>query len=192
MQSDDGRTGLLHPRDIAIGVPPKRAERQAASLPSSSTTASLARWSEAAEEDYSDFEDDSTVRPTTRRVSKLRLRSPVNGADRPESDELDPFALLDDEGGSFEHSERDEAVRVAARIAVLVTGITPATDEDDLQEACAALIDLFVEDPANRRHFVRAHGILSILETLASTRSHEVTGALLRIINVRMSCCERR
>lgn len=45
-------------------------------------------------------------------------------------------------------------------------------------------IDIFEQTPEVKAHFIRSHGLLTIIESLQGLRSREVIGLELRIINL--------
>lgn len=45
-------------------------------------------------------------------------------------------------------------------------------------------IDIIAEYPEVKVHFIRMHGLLTLLESLQSVRSREVVGLELRILNL--------
>ena len=51
-------------------------------------------------------------------------------------------------------------------------------------------IDIFEQTPEVKIHFIKAHGLLTLVDSLQAVRSREVIGLELRIVNlVRDSLC---
>jgi hypothetical protein len=106
-------------------------------------------------------------------------------------DEDDPFAeveqTLDQAEGddSLEANvQRDKLARVCSFITDLLDGMNAEADELAIRDGCIYLIDILDQMPEAKVHLVKAHGLLTIVESLQVVRSREVMSLELRIVNI--------
>ncbi|GAA6017250.1 hypothetical protein JCM10207_003660 [Rhodosporidiobolus poonsookiae] len=167
---------------------------------------SIDRFSEhaAEDDDYSDvfgrtLDDDESDR---RRLNDLRLETKLSSRSwlgDEDSDEDDPFALVDAEDADGASSTYDPEADLEANLArdklaqqcILVSDLVETVaraerlDGDwEVREAALQLTGLVEESAAARSHFVKSHGILVVLEALRGARSRDILSILLRIINL--------
>lgn len=81
--------------------------------------------------------------------------------------------------------------------------ISPDADEFELRENCldlvrsslfesmqtltmveSAQINILEDNVEIKSHFVKAHGMLAVMDVLQATRSREILGILLRVVNL--------
>ncbi|KAA1064245.1 hypothetical protein PGTUg99_017141 [Puccinia graminis f. sp. tritici] len=163
--------------------------------------ANLNRFTEQAGEDYSDLfgktlppnEDDREF-PSSSETLKLQTRlsnmSSKSWLGDEDSDEVDPFAEVDEENLTEEATleaniARDRLARLSTLVTEIVDQMTPDIDEVSLKDGCMQLIGLFEDTPEIRTHFVRSHGMLAVIELLQQfQRSRDLVSLLLRTINL--------
>ncbi|ORY78918.1 hypothetical protein BCR35DRAFT_325387 [Leucosporidium creatinivorum] len=127
--------------------------------------------------------------------TKLSSKSWLGDED---SDEDDPFALVDSED-SDSLATRDalgggggevEASVAREKLAGLQKGVEECVerlggeDEFETREGCLELITILELSPEVKPHFVKSHGMLAVIEVLQVTRSREILGILLRVVNL--------
>ncbi len=163
--------------------------------------ASMEQYAEHAndEDDYSDlFAKGNTLNgkqsaPPT--LGKLRLNTRLSSKSwmgDEGSDEEDPFAQVEEEEG-FGDGEgdleanlaRDKLARLCGNVTHLVDIIAAEADDFELREAGLELLTILDESADARAHFTnKAQGMLAITRVLQLTRSREILGILLRIVNL--------
>ncbi|GAA5977680.1 hypothetical protein JCM11641_001376 [Rhodosporidiobolus odoratus] len=207
---------LLHPNDIPhiLTTPPEAAlvarPSSAASDTSSSgrytdtySSTSIAHYSDDAgeEDDYSDvFGARSTGAVSQSRLEELRLgtrsssRSWLGDED---SDEEDPFALVEDDGqvsAAYDveadleaNLARDKLAQQCVLMSELIETVAGAERLDgewEVREAALQLTGLLEDSMELRSHFVKSHGLLVVLKALRVARSREILSILLRCVNL--------
>ncbi|CAO1633766.1 unnamed protein product [Sympodiomycopsis kandeliae] len=107
-----------------------------------------------------------------------------------EDDQNDPFAEMEEEEELFPKANdlesnvaREQHARVVAEVQALVEALQPDVREDELIDTCDQLETILVEQPELVRHFLQAHGALTVLGMLESIGSREVICRLLFILN---------
>lgn len=166
----------------------------------SSADSNLNRFSEDGGEDYSDLfgknhpPHDDREAPTSGETLKLQTRlsnmSSKSWLGDEDSDEVDPFAEVEDENLTEEATleaniARDRLARLSTLVTEIVDQMTPDIDEVSLKDGCMQLIGLFEDTPEIRTHFVRSHGMLAVIELLQQfRRSRDLVSLLLRTINL--------
>ncbi|MBW0466232.1 hypothetical protein O181_005947 [Austropuccinia psidii MF-1] len=159
----------------------------------------LNRFSEQGGEDYSDlfgkaYPSNDGLEATSGETLKLQTRlsnlSSKSWLGDEDSDEIDPFAEVDDEDMTEEATleaniARDRLARLSTLVTEIVDQMTPDIDELSLKDGCMQLIGLFEDTPEIRTHFVRSHGLLAVIELLQQfQRSRDLVSLLLRTINL--------
>ncbi|PLW27115.1 hypothetical protein PCANC_23219 [Puccinia coronata f. sp. avenae] len=164
-------------------------------------TANLNRFSEQAAEDYDDLFGKSDGLPlsdgpdcpsseTLKLQTRLSNMSSKSWLGDEDSDEVDPFAEVDEENLTEEATleaniARDRLARLSTLVTEIVDQMTPDIDEVSLKDGCMQLIGLFEDTPEIRTHFVRSHGMLAVIELLQQfQRSRDLVSLLLRTINL--------
>jgi len=190
----------------APAVPPSLAGLYgAARRPSGSGSAGMVRrasmeqYTEQAseEDDYSDLfvrgttlNGRQTAPPT---LGKLRLNTRLSSKSwmgDEDSDEEDPFAQVEEEEGFGDgdleaNLARDKLARLCANVTSLVDIIAAEADDFELREAALELLTILDESADARAYFTnKAQGMLAITRVLQITRSREILGILLRIVNL--------
>ncbi|GAA6044474.1 hypothetical protein JCM8097_000899, partial [Rhodosporidiobolus ruineniae] len=182
-------------------------------------TGSIAQYSEVAGEgdDYSDvFGTAGTgssssnglgggLRLSHDKLEEVRLSTRLSNRSwlgDEDSDEDDPFALVDQEAeddliandrvGAYEENlevtlARDKLAQQCALVSELIDTVAGAERLDgewEVREAALQLTGLLEDLPEARTHFVKSHGMLVVLEALRIARSREILSILLRIVNL--------
>lgn len=164
----------------------------------------LNRFTEQGGEDYSDLfgkapgggdgrEGPSASMETLKLQTRLSNMSSKSWLGDEDSDEVDPFAEVDEEEMSEEPTleanlARDRLARLGNLVTEIVDQMTPDIDEFALKDGCMQLIGLFEDTPEIRAHFVRSHGMLAVIELLQQfQRSRDLVSLLLRTINLIIS-----
>ncbi|CAH7667955.1 hypothetical protein PPACK8108_LOCUS2400 [Phakopsora pachyrhizi] len=160
------------------------------------------RFTEHEGEDYSDLfgksqptndghdDNQSEHMETLKLQTKLSNMSSKSWLGDEDSDEVDPFAEVEEEDLTEEATlaaniARDRLARLSTLVTEIVDQMTPDIDELSLRDGCMQLIGLFEETPEIRTHFVRSHGMLAVIELLQQfQRSRDLVSLLLRIINL--------
>ncbi|POW05234.1 hypothetical protein PSTT_09862 [Puccinia striiformis] len=129
------------------------------------------------------FQSTETLKLQTR-LSNMSSKSWLGDED---SDEIDPFAEVDEENFATEEATleanlaRDRLARLSTLVTEIVDQMSPDIDEFLLKMA----IGLFEDTPEIRTHFVRSHGMLAVIELLQQfQRSRDLVSLLLRTINL--------
>ncbi|KAH9470133.1 hypothetical protein Pst134EA_007399 [Puccinia striiformis f. sp. tritici] len=133
------------------------------------------------------FQSTETLKLQTR-LSNMSSKSWLGDED---SDEIDPFAEVDEENFATEEATleanlaRDRLARLSTLVTEIVDQMSPDIDEVSLKDGCMQLIGLFEDTPEIRTHFVRSHGMLAVIELLQQfQRSRDLVSLLLRTINL--------
>ncbi|BGP47541.1 Protein kinase of the Mitotic Exit Network [Rhodotorula kratochvilovae] len=207
-EKNKARPQLLRPSDLAA-LSPSPAVSPAPSPPHghARTPSAIEKYTEEDEDDYSDvFGGRSEIQSE----ESLKLNTRLSGRSwlgDEDSDEEDPFALVDsslalglsdpdddaDAAGAFEYTpadlERDQLARQCALVGELVDVVGSLSarregDAADVREAALQLTTLLEESPEARAHFLKSHGLLVVLEALRVARSREMLSILLRVVNL--------
>ncbi|KAM0746355.1 kinase-like protein [Meredithblackwellia eburnea MCA 4105] len=147
------------------------------------------------EEDYSDVFGKGSVDSLASNLENLQLNTKLSNKSwlgEEDSDEDDPFAEVDQEEEQAALAEtdletnlaRDKLARLAALVAQLVDTISSDTDEYAIREAALEMINVFEDSPEMKAQFIKCHGLLAVIEVLQVTRSRELLGILLRVLNL--------
>ncbi|KAL6048786.1 Protein kinase of the Mitotic Exit Network [Balamuthia mandrillaris] len=121
-------------------------------------------------------------------VAKLRSKMSER-ADKPDTfdDDEDPFAdgFDDDDDSDLDLEEaqkKDELTRVSADILKLMSQLQHDQEEAIILDACNKLIDIFKNNPAQKGHLIRHHGVIPIIEMI-EVSNLRVLHAILRVVN---------
>ncbi|KAG0148073.1 hypothetical protein CROQUDRAFT_41983 [Cronartium quercuum f. sp. fusiforme G11] len=192
-------------RPIGHGIPLTRSSSMSSQSPHSPLADEhLNRFTEQAGEDYSDLfgktlgvgegrEGHSASNETLKLQTRLSNMSSKSWLGDEDSDEVDPFAEVDDDDLTEEPTleanlARDRLARLGNLVTEIVDQMTPDIDEFALKDGCMQLIGLFEDTPEIRGHFVRSHGMLAVIELLQQfQRSRDLVSLLLRTINLIIS-----
>ncbi|GAA6058273.1 hypothetical protein JCM3770_004335 [Rhodotorula araucariae] len=199
------RPQLLRPSDLAAFSPGPSPPHDAVHAHAHAHTPSaITKYTEDDEDDYSDvFGGRSEIQSEESLKLNMRLsgRSWLGDED---SDEEDPFALVDSSlalgaadldapAAAFEYTpadlERDQHARQCALVGELVDVVGSLSarregDATDVREAALQLTTLLEGSSAARAHFLKSHGLLVVLEALRVARSREMLSILLRVVNL--------
>jgi hypothetical protein len=150
-----------------------------------------------AEDEYDDFSDvwgdiqklprpesDSGSEHSSMAMVMSKMSSSYILADE---DEIDPFANLEEgiENINLENNvARDRDDRLAKQTESLVGCLKTSQPDDVLLDIADQLIQVLYESPDKKTIVVRSHGLLPILEILATIPPNDVVLRLLKILNM--------
>jgi hypothetical protein len=150
-----------------------------------------------AEDDYDDFSDvwgeiqklpkpesDSGSEHSSMAMVMSKMSSSFMLADE---DEIDPFANLEEgiENINLENNvARDRDDRLAKQTEHLVSCLKTSQPDDVLLDIADQLMQVLYESPDKKSIVVRSHGLLPMLEILATLPPNDVVLRLLKIINM--------
>ncbi|EGG21702.1 putative protein serine/threonine kinase [Cavenderia fasciculata] len=114
--------------------------------------------------------------------SKLNLLSDTGGDDEDDDPFNEAFDDFDEDFDLDKNLMKDNYARMSEEILKLMSQLQIDQSEQVISSACDQLITIFKENPDQKSHLIRRHGVIPIMEMLEVSNSH-VLCSILKVVN---------